>query len=231
MLIINANFSILQKCRFQRATLIGASGCFKFLSSKDYVLTRPDNSEIAAKEKSLRNGTHVLKIEFTSLTEQSFRQDVLLDFGVKPYLIKTLRIEIGNSEEMNLIKEFHQQMKNQSDQWTFDDKHLCQDYIDRRIDEEGFETKHLRPQGKQLMSRIHKALDEPLSTNNYHSRFHTLLFVEEIARVTALSGYVCAMHVFVCMCACFLLYGCFVLFLCLCESAPRGSVLKGVFLL
>ena len=152
------------------------------------MLTRPDNSEIAAKEKSLRKGSHVLKIEFASLTEQSFRQDVLLDFGVKPYLIKTLRIEIGNSEEMNLIKEFYQQMKNQADEWTFDAEDLCQDYIDRtRIDEEGFKTKHALPQDQEFMSLIHAALNEPLSMANYHSHFHTLLFVEEIARVTTLS--------------------------------------------
>ena len=157
------------------------------MPSLDYQTGR-DRSDILLTAGSLRSGSHVVEVEFTSHTERSFQQDVVFDFGCKPFVVKTLRVEIGSSEEMSLIKDFQEQMKADSHHWTFASEDLCQDYIDRsRFGPDASHVEYDLPEEQELMSLIQRALDTPLSSANYNSRFHTLLYVEEVARFTALS--------------------------------------------
>ena len=146
--------------------------------------------EVVPTVGSSRSGSQVVEVKFTSHTERSFQQDVLFDFGYKPYVVQTLKVEIGSSKEMNFIKEFQEQMKGDSQHWIFDSENLCQDYVDRsKFGADASYVEFVLPEEQKLMPMVHRALDPdtPLSSDNYNPRFHTLLYVEEVARFTALS--------------------------------------------
>jgi exoribonuclease R/superfamily I DNA and/or RNA helicase len=172
----------------RRATFIQNNQCFSFSPSLDYQTVK-DGSNILLAPSTVRPVSHVVEVEFTSQTERSFQQDIVFDFGCKPYVIKTLRVEIGSSEELTLIKKFQETMKETSQHWTFDSEDLCRKYMGpSRFTADTSHDMFELPEEQELMSMIQRALDDAeLSSDNYKSRFHTFLYVEEVARIAALN--------------------------------------------
>ncbi|XP_075418227.1 putative helicase with zinc finger domain isoform X1 [Tenrec ecaudatus] len=153
----------------------------------------PENCQEWIGGKMAQNGLdhYVYKVGIAFNTEifGTFRQTIVFDFGSEPVLMQRVMIDAASTEDLEYLMHARQQLLTTAKRWDSSSKTI--------IDFEPHETTDLE---KSLLIRYQiplsadqlftqSVLDKSLTKNNYQSRLHDLLYIEEIAQYKEVSKF------------------------------------------
>ncbi|XP_005175912.1 probable helicase with zinc finger domain isoform X1 [Musca domestica] len=138
---------------------------------------------------------HHVTVEFHTEIYGTFRQAVCFDFGSEPILVRHLCVDVVPVSDAEKIEEIKRDIINSSaTRWDVSNTHLVkfETTIGTHMKTEGYlnDLKHEKemlerypcPRAQTFTLTQSTILDKRLTQNNYRSRIHELLYVEEIAR-------------------------------------------------
>ncbi|XP_030064309.1 putative helicase with zinc finger domain isoform X1 [Microcaecilia unicolor] len=153
----------------------------------------PENCQEWIGGKMTQNGMDhcIYKINIVFKTEifGTFRQTVVFDFGMEPVLMQRIMVDAASTEDLEYLMYARQQLLTTAKRWDSTSKTI--------VDFEPNETTDLE---KSLLIRYQiplsadqlftqSVLDKSLTRVNYQSRFHDLLYIEEIAQYKEVSKF------------------------------------------
>lgn len=145
---------------------------------------------------------HRVKVVFTTDIYGTFRQAVVFDFGTEPSLVKHLCVDVIPVDSADKIQEIRKEMVlSTSMRWDKDNSiiipfeevlspHLVTP--DHLVDEEREKElleRYPCPRASTFTLTQTTITEKKLTKNNYRSRMHELLYVEEIARYDQVARY------------------------------------------
>lgn len=149
-------------------------------------------------ESSSSAGTsveHQVTVEFHTEIYGTFRQAVCFDFGAEPLLVRHLCVDVVPVSDAEKIEEIKRDIINSSaTRWDLSNTSLVkfETTIGTHMKTEGYhhDIKHEKemlerypcPRAQTFTLTQSTILEKRLTQNNYRSRIHELLYVEEIAR-------------------------------------------------
>ncbi|XP_075164275.1 helicase with zinc finger isoform X2 [Haematobia irritans] len=138
---------------------------------------------------------HQVTVEFHTEIYGTFRQAVCFDFGSEPILVRHLCVDVVPVSDAEKIEEIKRDIINRSaTRWDVSNTHLVrfETTIGTHMKTEGYlnDIKHEKemlerypcPRAQTFTLTQSTILEKRLTQNNYRSRIHELLYVEEIAR-------------------------------------------------
>lgn len=138
---------------------------------------------------------HHVTVEFHTEIYGTFRQAVCFDFGSEPILVRHLCVDVVPVSDAEKIEEIKRDIINSSaTRWDVSNTHLVrfETTIGTHMKTEGYlsDLKHEKemlerypcPRAQTFTLTQSTILEKRLTQNNYRSRIHELLYVEEIAR-------------------------------------------------
>ncbi|XP_023294599.2 probable helicase with zinc finger domain [Lucilia cuprina] len=160
---------------------------------KEEVAKKPlENSEANTALQSLME--HQVTLEFHTEIYGTFRQAVCFDFGSEPLLVRHLCVDVVPVSDAEKIEEIRRDIINSSaTRWDVSNTQLVkfettigshmktEAYLNDLKHEKEMLERYPCPRA-QTFTLTQSTLDKRLTQNNYRSRIHELLYVEEIAR-------------------------------------------------
>ncbi|XP_066470056.1 probable helicase with zinc finger domain isoform X2 [Tiliqua scincoides] len=158
----------------------------------------PENCQEWIGGKMAQNGIDhsVYKISIVFSTEifGTFRQTVVFDFGTEPVLMQRVMIDAASTEDLEYLMNARQQLLTSAKRWDSTSKTIVE-----------FEPNETTELEKSLLIRYQiplsadqlftqSVLDKSLTKNNYQSRLHDLLYIEEIAQYKEVSKFNIKVH-------------------------------------
>lgn len=128
-----------------------------------------------------------ITISFTSIHPGLYEQWLVLDFGMRPLLLKKLKVRIGQTavEDKDEGQDFHPGATFQStERWNSDNRLIIPSLFRTEADHELL-NKYKPPQNG---SPLHHNSRTPLNRENYKERMHHFLHTEEHANDKVVSG-------------------------------------------
>lgn len=138
---------------------------------------------------------HQVTVEFHTEIYGTFRQAVCFDFGSEPLLVRHLCVDVVPVSDAEKIEEIRRDIINSSaTRWDVSNTHLVkfettigshmktEAYLNDLKHEKEMLERYPCPRASTFTLTQSTILDKRLTQNNYRSRIHELLYVEEIAR-------------------------------------------------
>ncbi|XP_037940519.1 probable helicase with zinc finger domain [Teleopsis dalmanni] len=163
--------------------------------------TFAENCEIETVIKSAEL-EHQVTIEFHTDIYGTFRQAICFDFGSEPLLVKQLCVDVVPVGEVEKIEEIKRDIINSSaTRWDISNTNLVkfETTIGTHLKTEAYlrDLKHEKemlerypcPRAETFTLTQSTIVEKRLTQNNYRSRIHELLYVEEIARYEQIARY------------------------------------------
>lgn len=138
---------------------------------------------------------HQVCVEFHTEIYGTFRQAICFDFGSEPLLVRHLCVDVVPVSDAEKIEEIRRDIINSSAaRWDVSNTHLVkfettigshmktEAYLNDLKHEKEMLERYPCPRAQTFTLTQSTILDKRLTQNNYRSRIHELLYVEEIAR-------------------------------------------------
>lgn len=174
----------------------------ELLSDQEWIVPNPDErySEIPNERSPILE--HRVKVVFSTDIYGTFRQSVVFDFGSEPVLVKHFCVDVIPVTDADKIQEIKKEMVVTSSQ-RWDDTNsqiisytaaltLHQQSATQKLDEErehDLIQRYPCPRASTFTLTQSTITEKKLTKNNYRSRMHELLYVEEIARYDQVARY------------------------------------------
>lgn len=145
---------------------------------------------------------HRIKVGFSTDIYGTFRQSVVFDFGTEPVLVRHLCVDVVPVTDADKIKEIRKEMVlSSSKRWDCDNSDivpfsspvypdLATPYGKETCErDKNLLTSYHAPKGDSLCLTQSTVSERSLTKNNYRTRMHELLSVEELARCEQVARY------------------------------------------
>lgn len=142
-----------------------------------------------------------VKVDFQTDIYGTFRQAVVFDFGSQPVLVKHLCVEVIPTNEAEKISEIRKEIVlSTAERWNNSNSKIIQfssplqsliplcDKSDLEFTGNLLKT-YPTPQANTFTLSHVTVMEKKLTKNNYNTRMHELLFVEEMARYEQIARY------------------------------------------
>lgn len=176
----------------------------ELLSDQEWVAPNQDEryTEVPTERSPVLE--HRVKVVFSTDIYGTFRQTVVFDFGTEPVLVKHFCVDVIPVTDADKIQEIKKEMVvSQSQRWDEANAQICvytmpvsdwpqqQNAAQKQDDEREKELLQRYPCPKANTFTLTQATitEKKLTKNNYRSRMHELLYVEEIARYDQVARY------------------------------------------
>lgn len=174
----------------------------ELLSDQEWIVPNPD--ERYAEQPNERSPVleHRVKVVFSTDIYGTFRQSVVFDFGAEPVLVKHFCVDVIPVTDADKIQEIKKEMVVSSSQrWDEINSQIIvyttamqphQQTTTQIMDEEREKDLLQRypcPRASTFTLTQSTITEKKLTKNNYRSRSHELLYVEEIARYDQVARY------------------------------------------
>ncbi|XP_006886330.1 PREDICTED: probable helicase with zinc finger domain isoform X2 [Elephantulus edwardii] len=152
----------------------------------------PENCQEWIGEKTQNGLDHyVYKVGIAFNTEifGTFRQTIVFDFGLEPVLMQRVMIDAASTEDLEYLMHARQQLVTTAKRWDSSSKTIVDFEPNETTDlEKSLLVRYQIPlSADQLFTQ--SVLDKSLTKNNYQSRLHDLLYIEEIAQYKEVSKF------------------------------------------
>lgn len=130
-------------------------------------------------------------VKFQTNIYGTFRQGLVLDFGTEPVLLQRLCVDVVPVDEMKQVTKSKNTVISQAQRWCSDTANILRFFDDPTVtadkdpayNELDNEVLTLFPPPTNMNFVLTQAmLEKTVTKSNYRSRFHDLLFMEEIAQ-------------------------------------------------
>lgn len=145
---------------------------------------------------------HQVKVVFSTDIYGTFRQTVVFDFGQQPVLIKQICVDVIPVSDADKIQEIRNEMVlSTAERWNSDNAKIClyttpfvphlttPAYLADELREKELLERYPCPKASTFTLTQPTITEKRLTKNNYRSRIHELLYVEEIARYEQVAKY------------------------------------------
>lgn len=152
-----------------------------------------ENSDVASALQTVME--HQVTVEFNTEIYGTFRQAVCFDFGSEPLLVRHLCVDVVPVSDAEKIEEIRRDIINSSaTRWDVSNTQLVkfettigthmktEAYLNDLKHEKEMLERYPCPRAQTFTLTQSTILERRLTQNNYRSRIHELLYVEEIAR-------------------------------------------------
>lgn len=167
-------------------------------SDQEWVSPGTDNKV----EDCPNNLEHRVKIVFTTDIYGTFRQSVVFDFGTEPVLVKHLCVDVIPVTDVDKIQEIKKEIVNTTaERWDEDNCEIVHfqvqpsphlqtpTYMADIVHEKDLLQRYPCPRASTFVLTQTTITEKKLTKDNYRSRMHELLYVEEIARYEQIARY------------------------------------------
>lgn len=173
-------------------------------SDQEWVCANVDNhaQEEASASSEGRLLEHTVNVVFSTDIFGTFRQTVVLDFGQQPVLIKQVCVDVIPISDADKIQEIRNEMVlSSAERWNSDNATIClyttpvvphlttPAYLADEVREKDLLDRYPCPKASTFTLTQPTITEKRLTKNNYRSRIHELLYVEEIARYEQVAKY------------------------------------------
>lgn len=175
---------------------------FELKSDQEWVATTLIDRNITNSVEFSHRYEQKVTIEFNTDIYGTFRQSVCFDFGSEPLLVKHLCVDVVPVGDAEKIEEIKKDIINSSSaRWDDSNANLVkfETTIGTHLKTEAFlsDLKHEKemlerypcPRAATFTLTQSTIVERRLTQNNYSSRIHELLYVEEIARYEQIARY------------------------------------------
>lgn len=174
----------------------------ELLSDQEWVVPNPDArySETPTERSPMLE--HRVKVVFSTDIYGTFRQSVVFDFGAEPVLVKHICVDVIPVTDVDKIQEIKKEIVVSSAQrWdesnsqifsfvtTLSSHQITPAHIADEERELDLLQRYPCPRASTFTLTQSTITDKKLTKNNYRSRIHELLYVEEIARYDQVARY------------------------------------------
>lgn len=145
---------------------------------------------------------HRIKVGFSTDIYGTFRQSVVFDFGTEPVLVRHLCVDVVPVTDADKIKEIRKEMVlSSSKRWDIDNSDivpfsspiypdLATPYGKETCErDKNLLTSYQAPKASSLCLTQSTVSERSVTKNNYRTRMHELLSVEELARCEQVARY------------------------------------------
>lgn len=145
---------------------------------------------------------HRVKVVFSTDIYGTFRQSVVFDFGEEPVLVKHICVDVIPVTDADKIQEIRKEMvMSTAQRWNTENSVICAftttlgphlttpAYIADEEREKELLERYPCPRASTFTLTQSTITEKKLTKNNYRSRIHELLYVEEIARYDQVARY------------------------------------------
>lgn len=145
---------------------------------------------------------HRVKVVFSTDIYGTFRQSVVFDFGEEPVLVKHICVDVIPVTDADKIQEIRKEMVlSTAQRWNTENSDICgftttlgphlttPAYIADEEREKELLERYPCPRASTFTLTQSTITEKKLTKNNYRSRIHELLYVEEIARYDQVARY------------------------------------------
>lgn len=130
-----------------------------------------------------------VKLQFTSQIFGTFRQSVIFDFGGEPYVMRRVSADSVSASDKVKLEEVREKFFKVCERWDDTMKKVVpfspKPAFGMEEDEE-LRSKYRPPRSKEELIP-QSVLDKYLTKNNYKTRMHELLFIEEVTQFNEMS--------------------------------------------
>ncbi|XP_078614345.1 putative helicase with zinc finger domain [Branchiostoma floridae x Branchiostoma japonicum] len=125
----------------------------------------------------------IVQISFCSNQYGSFNQDIVFDFGQRPFLFCRFNVDVGMETDLDSLKKLRNQFSPLGTSW--EDQGKMVHYIDEANMNEDVDkdlvmmAKYPPPQDPEKFVNLKVSKEDVLDKFNYRKRQHQLLFIEE----------------------------------------------------
>uniref|UniRef100_A0AAY4CHQ0 Probable helicase with zinc finger domain n=1 Tax=Denticeps clupeoides TaxID=299321 RepID=A0AAY4CHQ0_9TELE len=132
---------------------------------------------------------YTVTVAFNTEIFGTFRQTVVFDFGSEPVLMQRVMVDAASIEDLEHLMQARQQLLMTAKRWDSSCKTIV-DFDPREIGdlERSLLTRYQIPLSADLLF-TQSVLDKTLTRENYKSRLHDLLYIEEIAQYKEVSKF------------------------------------------
>ncbi|XP_071814832.1 probable helicase with zinc finger domain isoform X3 [Apostichopus japonicus] len=132
-----------------------------------------------------------VKLQFTSQIFGTFRQCIVFDFGGEPYVMKRVSADSVSASDKQKLEEAREKFFSVGDRWDNTMKKVVEfspkPAFGMEEDEE-LRCKYRPPRSKEELIP-QSVLEKYLMKNNYKTRMHELLYIEELTQFKEMSKY------------------------------------------
>ncbi|KAA0705294.1 Zinc finger domain [Triplophysa tibetana] len=132
---------------------------------------------------------YTVVVSFTTEIFGTFRQTVVFDFGSEPVLMHRVMVDAACIEDLEHLMQARQQLLMTAKRWDSLCKTIVEFVPNENMElERSLLTRYQIPlSADQLFTQ--SVMDKTLTRENYQSRFHDLLYIEEIAQYKEVSKF------------------------------------------
>lgn len=171
-------------------------------SDQEWVVQHPDARYTEILSESSPTLEHRVKVVFSTDIYGTFRQSVIFDFGTEPILVKTLCVDVIPVTDVDKIEEIKKEIVlSTAKRWEKDNAEIvpfstiliphlvtATSAADEEREKELLD-RYPCPRASTFTLTQSTISEKKLTKNNYRSRIHELLYVEEIARYEQVARY------------------------------------------
>ncbi|XP_043941030.1 probable helicase with zinc finger domain [Protopterus annectens] len=130
-----------------------------------------------------------VSVDFVTEIFGTFRQTVVFDFGIEPVLMQRIMVDAASVEDLEHLMQARQQLLTTAKRWDSTCKTVVEFEANEASDiERSLLARYQIPlSADQLFTQ--SVLDKSLTKDNYQSRLHDLLYIEEIAQYKEVSKF------------------------------------------
>lgn len=175
----------------------------ELLSDQEWVAPNQDERYLETPTERSPILEHRVKVVFSTDIYGTFRQSVVFDFGTEPVLVKHFCVDVIPITDADKIQEIKKEMVvSASQRWdeanativpytTPPTPHQPQNAAQKSDDEREKELlqRYPCPRSPTFVLTQSTITEKKLTKNNYRSRMHELLYIEEIARYDQVARY------------------------------------------
>ncbi|KAI4903994.1 hypothetical protein NFI96_024214, partial [Prochilodus magdalenae] len=132
---------------------------------------------------------YTVEVAFNTEIFGTFRQTVVFDFGSEPVLMQRVMVDAASIEDLEHLMQARQQLLMTAKRWDSSCKTIVEFVPSENMElERSLLTRYQIPlSADQLFTQ--SVLDKSLNRENYQSRLHDLLYIEEIAQYKEVSKF------------------------------------------
>lgn len=174
----------------------------ELLSDQEWIVPNVDERYAEAPSERSSLLEHRVKIVFSTDIYGTFRQSVVFDFGAEPVLVKHFCVDVIPVTDADKIQEIKKEMVvSASQRWDESNSQILPYATSLTPHQQAATHKHDEEREQELLQRYpcprastftltqSTITEKKLTKNNYRSRMHELLYVEEIARYDQVARY------------------------------------------
>ncbi|XP_061778836.2 probable helicase with zinc finger domain isoform X2 [Nerophis lumbriciformis] len=150
----------------------------------------PQKDTAVASDNGMDHYVYQVAVDFTTEIFGTFRQTIVFDFGSEPVLMQRIMVDAASIEDLEHLNAARQQLLMTTKRWDSSCKTIVEFTPNETMSdlERSLLSRYQIPlSADQLFTQ--SVLDKTLTKENYQSRMHDLLYIEEIAQFKEVSKF------------------------------------------